>query len=169
MGAGPCGSVLFAVGAISPVRTYMKHSAAISDARNFRYSPCKTLLHDTLRPLNRKYSALSRDGMASKVSGTIMTGPASTHEKCLGTIGLLPDPVIKGPALKHEQCRPTTMMYPLSRPVLQPFRPCRRFLFIKLARNEAEPSAKAKHSEGARPSHRQCMLGSAAFTAIVCP
>ena len=37
-----------------------------------------------------------------KVSGTIMTGPASTHEKCLETIGLLPDPVIKGPALTHD-------------------------------------------------------------------
>jgi hypothetical protein len=37
-----------------------------------------------------------------KVSGTIMTGPASTHEKCLETIGLLPDPVSKGPALKHD-------------------------------------------------------------------
>ena len=36
-----------------------------------------------------------------KVSGTIMTGPVSTHEKCLETIGLLPDPVIKGPALTH--------------------------------------------------------------------
>jgi hypothetical protein len=37
-----------------------------------------------------------------KVSGTIMTGPASTHEKCWETIGLLPDPVIKSPALKHD-------------------------------------------------------------------
>ena len=36
-----------------------------------------------------------------KVSGTIMTGRSSTHEKCLETIGLLPDPVIKGPALTH--------------------------------------------------------------------
>jgi hypothetical protein len=36
-----------------------------------------------------------------KVSGTIMTGPVSTHEKCLETIGLLPDPVIKGSALTH--------------------------------------------------------------------
>ena len=37
-----------------------------------------------------------------KVSGTIMTGPASTHEKCLETIGLLPDPAVKSPALKHD-------------------------------------------------------------------
>ena len=37
-----------------------------------------------------------------KVSGTIMTGPASTHEKCFEMIGLLPDPVIKGPALTHD-------------------------------------------------------------------
>jgi hypothetical protein len=37
-----------------------------------------------------------------KVSGTIMTGLASTHEKCLETIGLLPDPAVKSPALKHD-------------------------------------------------------------------
>ena len=37
-----------------------------------------------------------------KVSGTIMTGPVSTHEKCLETIGLLPDPAVKSPALKHD-------------------------------------------------------------------
>jgi hypothetical protein len=36
-----------------------------------------------------------------KVSGTIMTGPASTHEKCLEAIGLLPDPVVKSPAPKN--------------------------------------------------------------------
>jgi hypothetical protein len=34
-----------------------------------------------------------------KVNGTIMTGPASSQEKCLETIGLLPDAVIKGPAV----------------------------------------------------------------------
>jgi hypothetical protein len=34
-----------------------------------------------------------------KVSGTIMTGPSSTREKCLETIGLLPEPIIKRFAL----------------------------------------------------------------------
>ena len=53
--------------------------------------------------------------------------------------------------------RSTTIMNPLCHPVLQPFRPCKRFLFIKLARNEPEPSAKAKHAEGIRPSRRQCI------------
>ena len=54
------------------------------------------------------------------------------------------------------QCRPTTMMNPLCRPVLQRLRSCGRFLFIKLARNEAEPSAKVKHAEIPR-SRRQCI------------
>ena len=31
-----------------------------------------------------------------KVSGTIMTGPSSTLEKCLETIRLLPEPVVNG-------------------------------------------------------------------------
>jgi hypothetical protein len=44
----------------------------------------------------------SRASFQCEVSGTIMTGPASTHEKCLETIGLLPDVVIKGPALTHD-------------------------------------------------------------------
>ena len=91
-----------------------------------------------------------------KVSGTIMTGPASTHEKCLETIGLLPDPVIKGPALTHDAVPTHNDDESLCRPVLQRLRSCRRFLFIKLARNEAEPSAKVKHAEIPR-SRRQCI------------
>jgi hypothetical protein len=37
-----------------------------------------------------------------KVSGTIMTGPSSTLEKCLETIGLLPEPVVKRFALPGD-------------------------------------------------------------------
>ena len=37
-----------------------------------------------------------------KVSGTIMTGPSSTLEKCLETIRLLPEPVVKRFALPGD-------------------------------------------------------------------
>ena len=76
-----------------------------------------------------------------------MTGRSSTHEKCLETIGLLPNPVIEGPALTHDAVPTHNDDESSCRPVLQPLSTYGRFLFIKLARNETEPSAKAKRAE----------------------
>ena len=37
-----------------------------------------------------------------KVSGTIVTGPSSTHAQCLENIGRLPGPVVKRPASQRD-------------------------------------------------------------------
>jgi hypothetical protein len=37
-----------------------------------------------------------------KVSGTIVTGPSSTHAQCLENIGRLPDLVVKRPASQPD-------------------------------------------------------------------